>query len=136
MHHTHFYCLDGDADRLIGFCRTECHQKVQIDSHDETVRAAKDRINSSNTDNDNGDTSGDVKMSKCTWRIIDGDRIAILYATLLRAWLGPELLHELQIAIVQTAYANGATRKYIEDILHLRSIITATGVKHLHKAAK
>lgn len=41
-----------------------------------------------------------------------------------------------QVGVVQTAYANGASTRYLTNTLGLRVVMTATGVKHLHKAAE
>jgi phosphoacetylglucosamine mutase len=41
-----------------------------------------------------------------------------------------------QVGVVQTAYANGASTRYLTNTLRLRVVTTATGVKHLHKAAE
>ena len=41
-----------------------------------------------------------------------------------------------QVGIVQTAYANGASSKYIRTQLRLETVVTPTGVKHLHAAAE
>lgn len=70
------------------------------------------------------------------FRLLDGDRIA----TLAAAWLGDlveksALSEKIKVGVVQTAYANGASSKYIEERLKLKSEFTATGVKHLHHAA-
>lgn len=46
------------------------------------------------------------------------------------------LSQELKIGVVQTAYANGASTKYIERSLNLPVVCTPTGVKWLHHAAK
>ena len=42
----------------------------------------------------------------------------------------------VQVGIVQTAYANGASTKYIQEQLRLETMVTPTGVKHLHAAAE
>ena len=42
----------------------------------------------------------------------------------------------LQVGIVQTAYANGASTQYIREQLRLEIVVTPTGVKHLHAAAE
>ncbi|KAK3690652.1 Phosphoacetylglucosamine Mutase [Vermiconidia calcicola] len=70
------------------------------------------------------------------FRLLDGDRIA----TLAASFIG-ELVHKaglsdkMTIAVVQTAYANGSSTKYIEQNLKLKVECTATGVKHLHHTA-
>ncbi|KAF2843386.1 phosphoacetylglucosamine mutase [Patellaria atrata CBS 101060] len=68
--------------------------------------------------------------------LLDGDRIATLAASFLGD-LGRQsgLSEKLKIGVVQTAYANGASTRYITENLGLPVICTATGVKHLHHAA-
>ena len=41
-----------------------------------------------------------------------------------------------QVGIIQTAYANGASSQYIREQLRLETVVTPTGVKHLHAAAE
>eukprot|EP00951_Prasinocladus_malaysianus_P017804 scaffold141071_cov50-Prasinocladus_malaysianus.AAC.1 len=41
----------------------------------------------------------------------------------------------LQIGVVQTAYANGAATNFVKNELQLQTLMTKTGVKHLHHAA-
>jgi phosphoacetylglucosamine mutase len=41
----------------------------------------------------------------------------------------------LDIGVVQTAYANGASTRYVQDVLRFPTVCAATGVKHLHPAA-
>lgn len=41
-----------------------------------------------------------------------------------------------QVGIVQTAYANGASTRFIREQLKLETVVTPTGVKHLHAAAE
>ncbi|KAI0009762.1 Phosphoacetylglucosamine mutase [Xylariaceae sp. FL0662B] len=68
--------------------------------------------------------------------MLDGDRIATLAASFIA-----DLFHtaglegHLRIGIIQTAYANGASTKYVEQHLQLPVVCTPTGVKHLHHAA-
>jgi len=40
------------------------------------------------------------------------------------------------VGIVQTAYANGASTSFIREQLKLETVVTPTGVKHLHAAAE
>uniref|UniRef100_A0A8C7IPC8 Phosphoacetylglucosamine mutase n=1 Tax=Oncorhynchus kisutch TaxID=8019 RepID=A0A8C7IPC8_ONCKI len=73
----------------------------------------------------------------------DADRIVYYYcdsiATLISTYL-KELLTQagldLQIAVVQTAYANGSSTRYLEDTMKVIVRCTETGVKHLHHAAQ
>ena len=74
---------------------------------------------------------------KGAFHLLDGDRIAILAAGFvakrLRAVGGP--VAELSLGVVQTAYANGSSTKYLRDQLGIEAAFTATGVKHLHHKA-
>jgi phosphoacetylglucosamine mutase len=70
------------------------------------------------------------------FRLLDGDRIATLAASFLGELVEKSgLADKIKIGVVQTAYANGASSKYIEEHLKLKSEFTPTGVKHLHHAA-
>ena len=70
------------------------------------------------------------------FRLLDGDRIATLAASFLgELVLKAGLADKIKIGVVQTAYANGASTKYITDTLKLKSVFTPTGVKHLHHEA-
>eukprot|EP00483_Globobulimina_turgida_P012820 UN12844 len=67
--------------------------------------------------------------------VCDGDK----QICLLFEWMKPYINKcgvELSVGVVQTGYANGASRDYIDHNLGIKSIITATGVKHLHHEAK
>lgn len=68
--------------------------------------------------------------------MLDGDRISTLAASFIADLVRSAGLEEdLRIGVVQTAYANGASTKYITDHLRLPVVCTPTGVKHLHHAA-
>lgn len=69
------------------------------------------------------------------FNLLDGDKQATLLALFFQRLFTnlPEL--KLNIGVIQTAYANGASTKYVEDVLKLPVTCTATGVKHLHHAA-
>ena len=72
-------------------------------------------------------------------RLLDGDKIAVLVATRVGDLLsrcGETLKETLRVGVVQTAYANGASTRYIENTLGLETMCTPTGVKHLHPAAE
>jgi len=69
------------------------------------------------------------------WKLLDGDKIAALCASFVRdelAVLGG--LEGLTIAVVQTAYANGAASSYMRS-LGLQLPMAKTGVKFLHHEA-
>jgi len=68
--------------------------------------------------------------------LLDGDKIATLVAGFLKDLLRESgLLEQLKLGLVQTAYANGSSTKYINNTLNIPVACTATGVKHLHHRA-
>ncbi|KAJ5710018.1 Phosphoacetylglucosamine mutase [Penicillium malachiteum] len=71
-----------------------------------------------------------------TFRLLDGDRIATLAASFI-GYLAQKagISQKLNIGVIQTAYANGASSDYIKNVLKLPTEYTRTGVKHLHHAA-
>jgi phosphoacetylglucosamine mutase len=70
------------------------------------------------------------------FRLLDGDRIATLAASFIGDLVQRSgLAEKITIAVVQTAYANGSSTKYIETNLGLKVECTSTGVKHLHHVA-
>lgn len=62
--------------------------------------------------------------------LIEGDRIAILFAEFIK-----ERIPDVEIGIIQTAYANGSSTKYITEVIGAKARFEPTGVKYLHKAA-
>lgn len=111
--------LDGDADRLVYFYMSSMSQTDQISP---------------------------------SLQLLDGDKIATLFASyimdqiqILRgtssfsAVTNPNAsipgFGTVKVAVIQTAYANGASTKYIKQVLGLEVAVTPTGVKHLHKRA-
>jgi phosphoacetylglucosamine mutase len=89
---------------------------------------------------------------KRQFRMLDGDKIAALVAAFIVDLVKASGLQgQLRVGIVQTAYANGASTKYLTQVrsparIALRSLIphfqrlpvkcVPTGVKHLHHAAE
>jgi phosphoacetylglucosamine mutase len=72
-----------------------------------------------------------------TFRLLDGDKIAALYALFLAKEmkaLGGSMAGAT-MAVVQTAYANGASTAYLREKLGLEVPFACTGVKHLHHKA-
>ncbi|KAI2640558.1 Phosphoacetylglucosamine mutase [Hypomontagnella submonticulosa] len=68
--------------------------------------------------------------------MLDGDRIATLAASFISDLVRTAGLEgQLRIGLVQTAYANGSSTKYVEQHLQMPVVCTPTGVKHLHHAA-
>uniref|UniRef100_V9K8C4 Phosphoacetylglucosamine mutase n=1 Tax=Callorhinchus milii TaxID=7868 RepID=V9K8C4_CALMI len=69
------------------------------------------------------------------FHLLDGDKIATLITTFLMELLAKADL-DLQIAVVQTAYANGSSTRYIEEVMKVPVHCVSTGVKHLHHKAQ
>jgi phosphoacetylglucosamine mutase len=97
--------VDGDADRLVYFSPLESY--------------------------DNG---GD-KAKKVI--LLDGDKIAALAAGLIKDLVAqlPGDLKSSSVGVVQTAYANGASTKFLKESVECDVAVTPTGVKFLHEAA-
>ncbi|KAF7694189.1 phosphoacetylglucosamine mutase isoform X1 [Silurus meridionalis] len=73
--------------------------------------------------------------SNARFHLLDGDKIATLISTYLKELLTEAGLN-LQVAVVQTAYANGSSTRYLEDVMKVTVCCTKTGVKHLHHEAQ
>lgn len=72
-----------------------------------------------------------------SFRLLDGDKISTLMALFLKRLLavfGDKLA--LDMAVVQTAYANGLSTRYITNVLKVPVVCASTGVKHLHHEAE
>ncbi|XP_057679637.1 phosphoacetylglucosamine mutase [Corythoichthys intestinalis] len=69
------------------------------------------------------------------FHLLDGDKIATLISTFLKELLTQAGLN-LKIAVVQTAYANGSSTRYLQDTMKVIVRCTKTGVKHLHHVAQ
>lgn len=71
------------------------------------------------------------------FHLLDGDKIATLIATHLTELLnGANLNEKLKLSIVQTAYANGSSTNFIENVMKINAACAKTGVKHLHHEAQ
>ncbi|TFY82647.1 hypothetical protein EWM64_g1364 [Hericium alpestre] len=69
------------------------------------------------------------------FHMLDGDKIAALVAAFIVELVkAAGLDSEIQVGVVQTAYANGSSTKYLTERLPVRCV--PTGVKHLHHAAE
>jgi phosphoacetylglucosamine mutase len=74
-------------------------------------------------------------------RLQDGDKIACLLCRFLQAeyqalQADAPSLPTIRLGVVQTAYANGASTQYLEQVLGPEGIVIAkTGVKYVHHAA-
>uniref|UniRef100_A0A182QQ20 Phosphoacetylglucosamine mutase n=1 Tax=Anopheles farauti TaxID=69004 RepID=A0A182QQ20_9DIPT len=68
------------------------------------------------------------------FHLLDGDRIATLLAGYLKDLI-EQCGVQLEMGLVQTAYANGASTDYIVNGMKIPVSCTRTGVKHLHHRA-
>mmetsp|Transcript_18369 Transcript_18369/g.32518 ORF Transcript_18369/g.32518 Transcript_18369/m.32518 type:complete len:565 (+) Transcript_18369:195-1889(+) len=70
--------------------------------------------------------------------LFDGDKIACLLTFFIQKQLKAlpkSLVENVSLGCVQTAYANGASSKYIKSVLNVNAPVTKTGVKHCHHKA-
>jgi len=66
--------------------------------------------------------------------MLDGDKIASLVAAFIVELVKSAGLEDkIKVGVIQTAYANGASTKYLSQRLPVKCV--PTGVKHLHHAA-
>jgi phosphoacetylglucosamine mutase len=75
------------------------------------------------------------------WRLLDGDKIATLYALFINTELNKAGLADARLAVglVQTAYANGASTHYVKHVMQNSAIavkLAKTGVKFVEHEAK
>ncbi|KAJ7071075.1 phosphoacetylglucosamine mutase [Mycena amicta] len=69
------------------------------------------------------------------FHMLDGDKIAALVAAFIVDLVKTSgLENQMKVGVVQTAYANGASTKYLSERLPVKCV--STGVKHLHHAAE
>ncbi|NXP28483.1 AGM1 mutase, partial [Scytalopus superciliaris] len=69
------------------------------------------------------------------FHLIDGDKIATLISIFLKELLA-KVGQNFKMAVVQTAYANGSSTRYLEETLKVPVHCVKTGVKHLHHKAQ
>ncbi|KAJ3016008.1 Phosphoacetylglucosamine Mutase [Thoreauomyces humboldtii] len=70
------------------------------------------------------------------FKLLDGDKIATLAAGFIMGLVKEAKVPNINVGLVQTAYANGSATTYVKDTLQVPVVFTATGVKHLHHAAE
>ena len=73
-----------------------------------------------------------------TMRLLDGDKIASLFARFVKKQVDglPEALRSsISMGVVQTAYANGASTRYMREALGVEPAFAKTGVKYCHHCA-
>ncbi|KAH9257994.1 hypothetical protein BASA81_003557 [Batrachochytrium salamandrivorans] len=69
------------------------------------------------------------------FHLLDGDKIASLFASFITQQLDVLGLTQVTIGTVQTAYANGSSTAFLRHTLQVEVPIVKTGVKHLHHQA-
>ncbi|XP_023778087.1 phosphoacetylglucosamine mutase isoform X2 [Cyanistes caeruleus] len=69
------------------------------------------------------------------FHLIDGDKIATLISIFLKELLA-KVKQNFKMAVVQTAYANGNSTRYLQETLKVPVHCVKTGVKHLHHKAQ
>ena len=75
-------------------------------------------------------------FSKDGFCLLDGDRIALLLSSFVKSLLTSAGAEDIQVGLVQTAYANGAsTERAKVDLGDAQVTCAKTGVKHCHHAA-
>ncbi|XP_071949216.1 phosphoacetylglucosamine mutase-like isoform X2 [Antedon mediterranea] len=74
------------------------------------------------------------KSKDGSFRLMDGDKIATLIAGYLKELVASVGLN-LQLGLVQTAYANGSSTYYASTVMKVPVACAKTGVKHLHLKA-
>ncbi|XP_071998144.1 phosphoacetylglucosamine mutase isoform X3 [Engystomops pustulosus] len=75
------------------------------------------------------------KDNEHRFHLLDGDKIATLISTFIKELLVKVDLM-LNMGVVQTAYANGSSTRYLEEIMKVPVYCAKTGVKHLHHKAQ
>ncbi|SCW01489.1 LAFE_0E00760g1_1 [Lachancea fermentati] len=70
------------------------------------------------------------------FHLLDGDKISSLLGKFFQKLLSDAYLeNDVKLGIVQTAYANGSSTRYLQETLKIPVSCTSTGVKHLHHEA-
>ncbi|CAK8682936.1 unnamed protein product [Clavelina lepadiformis] len=70
----------------------------------------------------------------CNFVLLDGDKIASLITLYIKELLDESKV-DVKLGMVQTAYANGNSTRYVTDTLNVMVACARTGVKHLHHKA-
>jgi phosphoacetylglucosamine mutase len=82
-----------------------------------------------------GDADRIVFFSRSPFILLDGDKMASLICLFVQQQLG-ELQAPIRVGVVQTAYANGASTDFLQQLMGESSVaIAKTGVKYVHAAA-
>jgi phosphoacetylglucosamine mutase len=79
-------------------------------------------------------------------KLLDGDKILTFFAIFIQKQIqelsecikGNDAIddgYSIKLGVVQTAYANGASTRFLKESLGIEAAFTSTGVKHLHHKA-
>ena len=79
-------------------------------------------------------------------KLLDGDKILTLFAIFIQQQIqelsgcnkgnvAVDESYSIKFGVVQTAYANGASTRFLKESLGIEVAFTSTGVKHLHHKA-
>ncbi|AET38532.1 phosphoacetylglucosamine mutase PCM1 Ecym_3014 [Eremothecium cymbalariae DBVPG len=70
------------------------------------------------------------------FHLLDGDKISTLFAKFFQSMLPVAGIQDnVKLGVVQTAYANGSSTRYLSEVLIVPVSCTPTGVKYLHRKA-
>ncbi|XP_009702181.1 PREDICTED: phosphoacetylglucosamine mutase [Cariama cristata] len=125
-------CNDGTKEKLNHLCGADF-----VKVHQKPPRGLDMKPNERCCSFD-GDADRIVYYYKDTtghFHLIDGDKIATLISIFLKELLA-KVGQPLKMAVVQTAYANGSSTRYLEETLKVPVHCVKTGVKHLHHKAQ
>ena len=126
--------VDGDADRIVFHYYTQPGAPSSSGDGDGAGGGAGGGADASSGGGGGG--GGGAGGAAPEWRLLDGDKIAALCASFVRDELATlQLSPPLKLAVVQTAYANGASSRYLRETLGLHVPMAKTGVKFLHHVA-
>ncbi|OIR58461.1 MAG: phosphoacetylglucosamine mutase [Amphiamblys sp. WSBS2006] len=67
--------------------------------------------------------------------LLSGDRMAVLFTMYLQKLLAAGGV-SAGLRVVQTAYSNGASSRFLKDTLGVSVVVAKTGVEHLHREAE
>ena len=88
--------LDGDADRVVFFYQDESNHLL-----------CPPKLSG---------LAADLIFEERAFKLLDGDKISALAASFIIG-LKNDLGYDIEIGVVQTAYANGASTRYFEGIV-------------------
>ncbi|XP_013413352.1 phosphoacetylglucosamine mutase-like [Lingula anatina] len=122
---------DGSSGKLNYMCGAD-YVKVQQTAPNGMPKEA--RVRCASFDGDADRIVYFYQEKNGTFKLLDGDKIATLVAGYLKELVNSSGLN-INLGLVQTAYANGSSTSYITNELQVPVACVPTGVKHLHHKA-